>query len=269
MIHLVTLFLYIAAFLLWLRALMTGTRRGWTFVPGLVAAVGVGVHLVALALYTARWGELPLAGLAPSLSTLAFLIGLGLVAMMGVGEAARIGILLMPLMILLEGLATALGVRPAPASLDFQGAWFTLHVTLGLASVGGMALTGAAGALYLIQFRELKSKRLGRIFRFLPPLATLDRLGRIGSAAGFTTLTVAIVLGWAWTVRFRNTLAGGDPETIWAVFIWVVILGVLAARAGGGRVEQRAALAGVVGFALIAASYVLIRVAAGGGGLFL
>jgi hypothetical protein len=46
-------------------------------------------------------------------------------------------------------------------------------------------------------------------------------------------------------------------------------LRVLAARAGDGRVEQRAALAGVVGFGLIAASYVLIRVAAGGGGLFL
>lgn len=270
MIHLVALTLYIAAFLLWLRALVGGVRGRAAHVPGPVAAAGVVAHLVALVLYTSRWGELPLVGLAPSLSTLSLLIGVGLVATLWLGEAGRVGILLMPLMILLEGIAAVMGVRPAPADLDFSGAWFALHVTLGLAGVGGMALSAAAGALYLLQHRELKSKRLGRVFRFLPPLATLDRMGRIGAVAGFTMLTLGIMLGWAWTVRFRNTFAGGDPETIWAVFIWAVVLSVLAARVGGGRVERRAALAGVVGFALIALSFVVIRALAGdAGGFFL
>ena len=268
MIHLLALILYIAAFLLWMRGLVTGTRVR-SGAPGGVAATGVAVHLLALLQFTSRWGELPLVGLAPSLSTLSLLIGLGLVATLGLGEAGRVGILLMPLMIVLEGLALLLGIRPNPADLDFQGAWFALHVTLGLAAVGGMALAGAAGALYLLQFRELKSKRLGKAFQFLPPLATLDRLGHIGTVAGFTMLTLAIVLGWAWTIRFRNTFAGGDPETIWAVFIWVVVLAVIAARLGGGRVERRGAWASVLGFALIVASYLAVRLGAGTGGFFL
>ena len=269
MIHFVALVLYIAAFLLWLRALVAGARGRAVRVPGAVAAAGVAVHALALVLYTTTWGELPLVGLSPSLSTLSLLIGVGLVATLGLGEAARVGILLMPLMIVLKGVALALGVAPAPRDLDFQGAWFALHVTLGLAGVGGMALAGSAGALYLVQFRELKSKRLGRMFQFIPPLPTLDRLTHIGVVAGFTMLTLAILLGWAWTVRFRNTFAGGDPQTIWAVFIWAVVLGVLVTRLGGGRAERRTALASVVGFVLIVASYVVIRVAAGGGGLFL
>lgn len=267
--HLVALLLYIAAAVLWLRALVVGAADRTAQLPGLVAASGVAVHVLAMLQYTTRFGELPLVGLAPSLSTLSLLIGLGLVATLGLGEAVRVGILLLPLMIVLQGWALVLGVAPAPAELDFRGAWFALHVTLGLAAVGGMAVAGASGVLYLVQFHELKTKRLGRIFRFLPPLATLDRLGRLGVVLGFTTLTVALVLGWAWTVRFRNTLAGGDPKTIWGVFMWAVILLVLASRSGGGRVERRAALANVVGFVLIVASYLVIRFSAGPGGFFL
>jgi ABC-type uncharacterized transport system permease subunit len=268
-IHLAPLLLYIAASLLWLRALFSGARGRVLLTPGAVAAVGVALHGIALARYTAVWGELPLSGLGPALSTLSFLIGVGLLATLWLREAARVGILLLPLMLIPLGVALAVGIEPTRADFDFQGAWFAMHVTLALAGVGGMALAGAAGTLYLLQFREIKSKRLGKLFQFLPPLATLDKLGRIGAVVGFTTLTVAILLGWAWTLSRSQSLAGGNPETIWGIFIWAVILGVLFARSGGGRVEQRSAVAGLVGFALIVVSYVVIRVAAGASGLFL
>jgi ABC-type uncharacterized transport system permease subunit len=264
--HLATLLLYIAAFLLWLRALVSGARGRAALAPGAVAAAGVLVHGLALARYTAVWGELPLAGLGPSLSTLSFLIGVGLVAALWLREAARIGILLLPLMIVLLVVAVAVGVEPTRASMDFQGAWFAMHVAFGFAGIGGMAVAGAAGMLYLLQFREIKSKRLGRLFQFLPPLATLDRLGRIGAVVGFTSLTVAILLGGAWTLSG----AGGNlQQTVWAILSWAVILCVLFARSGGGRVEQRSAMAGLVGFGVIVVSYVVIRVAVGPTGLFL
>ncbi|HZD06216.1 MAG TPA: cytochrome c biogenesis protein CcsA, partial [Longimicrobiales bacterium] len=179
-----------------------------------------------------------------------------------------VGILLAPLVILLEGTALLLGVRPAPTTLDFRGAWFALHVTLAFAGIGGMALSAAAGALYLAQHRELKHKRMGRIFRFLPPLATLARMGRVGAATSLAVLSLALALGWAWTVRFRHSLQGQDPKTLWSVFIWGVILAAVLARRGGGGTERRGAVASVVGFLLIVASYVLIRSAAGSG-LFL
>jgi HemX protein len=269
-IHLATLLLYIAAFLLWLRALVSGARGKAALAPGAVAAAGVLVHGLALARYTAVWGELPLVGLGPSLSTLSFLIGVGLVAALWLREAARVGILLLPLMIVLLVVAVAVRVEPTQADTDFQGAWFAMHVTLGFAGVGGMAVAGAAGMLYLLQFREIKSKRLGRLFQFLPPLATLDRLVRIGAVGGFTSLTLAILLGGAWTLSRGQSLTAGNPEqTIWAIFSWAVILGALFARSGGGRVEQRSAMAGLVGFVLIVVSYVVIRVAVGATGLFL
>jgi HemX protein len=266
-IHLAALLLYIVAFLLWLRALLAGARGKAALTPGAVAAAGVLAHGLALARYTTLWGELPLAGFAPSLSTLSFLIGVGLVAALWLREAARIGILLLPLMIVLLLVAVARGVEPTQADMDFQGAWFAIHVAFGFAGVVGMAVAGAAGMLYLLQFREIKSKRLGRLFQFLPPLATLDRLGRIGAVVGFTSLTLAILLGGAWTLSRSQSLV--DEQTVWSIFSWAVILCVLFARSGGGRVEQRSAMSGLVGFALIVVSYVVIRVAAGATGLFL
>jgi ABC-type uncharacterized transport system permease subunit len=273
LIHLAAALVYSAAFVLWIRALMAGTKGNRVRVPAIVATVGVGVHLVGLAQYTTEFGELPLVGVAPALSTLSLLMGVALIATLALGEAGRVAILLLPLMILLQGIAVVRGIQPAfqsSESLDFRGAWFVLHVMLGLAAVVGMAIAGAAGALYLAQFRELKSKRLGKLFQFLPPLATLDRLGRTSALLAFPALTVAIVLGWAWMRTFPGEDArSSTPETVWAVFAWAVILAVLIANAGKSRVERRTAVAGLVGFVLIAAAFVFVRAFSGAGALFL
>lgn len=267
MIHAATLALYILAFALWLRTLLRGEAESGTTAAAWVAATGVATHFLALLAFTLEWNQLPLVGLAPSLSTLAFLTGLGLVSTLALGEAGRVGILVVPLMILLEGTALLQGIEPAPADLDFQGAWFSLHVTLALASLGAITLAAASGLLYLVQFRELKSRRLGRAFRFLPPLTTLDRIGRVGVVTAFSALTVALGLGWAWTYNFRDSFQLGDPKTVWAVFIWVVIGGAIVAR-GGGESEHKGAMSSVVAFLVIVLSYLVVRVALGGG-LFL
>ncbi|MBW3535497.1 MAG: cytochrome c biogenesis protein [Gemmatimonadetes bacterium] len=268
MIHLLALLLYSVAFLLWLRGLARGARGIASSGATWVAVAGLAVHAAALALYAGRFGELPLVGLAPSLSTLAFMTALGVVASLGLREASRVGIVLMPLVLAMEGAAVVMGVRPAPGALDFRGAWLAFHVTLAFAGIVGMAVSGAAGTLYLFQFREIKRKRMGRAFHFLPPLATLDRLGRIAAVAGFILLSLSLVLGWAWTVRFRNSLQGQDPKILWAVFVWSVILAALVVRRVG-RGERAAALASSVGFGLILASYLATRAFAGFGAFFL
>lgn len=269
MSHLLALLLYNAAFLLWLRALLGG-GRGSDAVPLWIVAAGVAVHLAATAGYTAAFGELPLVGLGPSLSMLALLTGIGLLGAIAVREGERVGILILPLAIVLLGTALAVGIRPSGAEPDFRGGWFVLHAGFGLAAVVGIALAGAAGWLYLAQFRELKAKRMGRLFHFLPPLSTLDRLGRVGARSAFVMLTLSLALGWAWTMRFRGTLGQDEAEMWWGVFAWLTILGAILVRVlGGGPPERRSALANSVGFLLIAAGYLVLRLSAGAGAGFL
>ena len=111
----------------------------------------------------------------------------------------------------------------------------------------GLTVAFAAGLMYLLQFRELKSKHFGAIFRFFPPLETLDRLGRRGLLVGFPFLTLAVLVGWAWTARFHGVVAPGSRSSSgcsspgWSS--WRAIL----ARLGGGRRGHRGALASVIG----------------------
>ncbi len=269
MTHAVALLFYIGSLILWFRSLLSGGRgRGPGIAFGLAAA-GVAVHIVALARFTAEYGQLPLNGLAPSLSTVALVIGIGLVATLGLGEGRRVGIVLIPVVILLEVVAVSLGIRPAPDPLDFQGAWFAFHVTLAFVGLGGLAVAFASGLLYLVQLHELNTKRMGRLFQFTPPLATLDRLVRTGLVAGFITFTLALALGWLWTASFRQSFDQSNPKVLWAIMSWFIFVVALGVRAGGGVKERRSALASVVGFSVIVISYLGLRLVSSGGGFFL
>ncbi len=270
MIHLTALTLYIIAFGLWLRSLLAGREggRGSALASG-AAGAAAAIHAAALVSFRIQFGELPLAGLGPALSSLAFVLGVALVGVSFRGEAARVGIALAPVIVLLQGVAVGVGVSPAPEGAGIQGAWFTAHVLLALVGFQGLTMASAAGLLYLVQFQELKSKRLGRLFRFLPPLATLDRLSRIGLMVGLATMTLALLVGWAWAGRYQGGVDWRDPKIGWALLSWAALAIPLLARAGGGPRAWRSSVLSVGGFVVVVAVYLLIRLAPAAGPGFL
>ena len=269
MTHAVALLLYVGSLILWFRSLLSGGRGRGAVMAFALAAAGVAVHLLALARFTTELGQLPLNGLGPSLSTVALIIGIGLVATLGLGEGRRVGIVLVPVVILLEAVAVSLGIEPAPEMLDWQGAWFAFHVTLAFAGLGGLAVAFASGLLYLVQLHELNTKRMGRLFQFTPPLATLDRLGRTGLVAGLITFTLALILAWLWTINFGQSSDLWNPKVFWAILCWFIFVAALGVRMGDGVKERRSALASVVGFSVIVISYLGLRLVSSQGGFFL
>jgi HemX protein len=235
-----------------------------------MAAGAVILHGLGLVAYTIRYAELPLVGLAPSLCTLAFLIAVFHFVVALASESKPVGLVLVPIIAVLLAVALVLGIAPSDEPLAFRGVWFSLHVLLAFIGYAGLAVAFAAGLLYLLQFRELKDRRLGRVFRFFPALPTLDKLGRYGLSVGFPALTLALLLGWAWTVRFQRTFAVSNPQVIWGVLTWMAFAAVLGLRVASGREsERRAALASVVGFVLVVVSYLVLRVFMAGGRVFL
>lgn len=267
-LHGLALALYVAGTIGLAAALAGGRATAPRWCVGVIAA-GVLCHGGALAAFAAEFGELPLVGIAPSLSSLGFVIAVLATGAGGLGEGRPLGLVLVPLVALLVAVALAAGLAPAGEELSFRGPWFALHVVLGFLSYAGLAVAFAAGLLYLLQFRELKGKRFGRMFRFFPPLGTLDRVGRRALAIGFPALSLAIALGWAWTVRFQRSFAVRDPEVIWGLLTWVVFVAALAARAGGAERDRRGALASVIGFVVVVLLYVVLRLSMAEGRVFL
>lgn len=231
-------------------------------------AGGVVAHGAALASFAAEYRELPLVGLGPSLSVLAILVATGSLLLATLGRTGPLGLVLVPVAAALAGVAEVAGMRPAAHEMAFRGPWFVLHVVLAMLGYAGLTVAFAAGLMYLLQFRELKGKRFGAVFRFFPPLDTLDRIGRRALMVGLPSLTVALLLGWAWAERFG--FQTGNPKIVWGVITWIVFVAALIARAGEGTARaRRGALVSVVGFAVVVAAYVLLRAAESAGAGFL
>lgn len=269
MIHLFALLSYIGAFALWVVQLLRGAGGRRAFAAASLTVVAVAIHALALVDFWRTNGELPLVGPGAALSSLSFIGGLALIVMLPMRGAGRVALALLPFVVVVQGVALALGIELSPRSMDFQGAGFVFHVALALLGLQGLAVAFAAGVMYLIQHHELKEKRLGRFFFFTPPLATLETVGRIGRWVGFVSLTLALVVGWAWTVQNPGAIQLSDPKVALGVFSWFVFLGIFTVRGAKGGSEYRGALAAIVGFALVIGVYLALRLASGGSGLFL
>ena len=268
LLHILTLGLYLVV-----AGTYTGSlASGRSAVPRLgvaVIAAAVLAHTAALIAFTTTYRELPLVGLGPSLSAFAFLIGACLLAAALITESRPLGLVLAPIISLVLIAVLALGVAPSGEQMEFRGVWFAAHVVLAFIGISGMAVAFAASLLYLLQFRELKHKRFGKVFRFFPSLDMLDTVAYRALLVGFSTFTLALVLGWAWTVQFKNSLEMADPKVIWAMFTWIVFAVALASRSGGAGAERRSARMNLAAFTVIVLAYVVLRISATRGGVFL
>lgn len=244
-------------------------RSGATAVGAVIVTAGLLAHLLASGLYWARFGEAPLVGLGPSLASLALLIALALSALALFASARALGLLLAPLAGLLLLIAILVGIEPTGSELAFRGRWLVLHISLSFIGYVGWVVAAAAALMYVLQFRQLKHKRLGSVFEFFPPLETLDRLAEIGLIVGFAGLSLGIWLGWAWTIRFEGGFRWSDAKVIWAILAWLALLLAIWARFGRGRTARQAALWNVAGFGAVSLAYLVARLFAPGGQFFL
>jgi HemX protein len=267
-LHAAALAVYALASGVFVHSLLRRRRELPVTAMALLAA-GTATHAAALATFLLQWGELPLVGLGPSLSTLAFLVAVGSLIVATVGRVGPLGLVLVPLVAVILAASLLTGLRPTGEAMRFGGAWFVLHVLLALVGYAGLSMAFAAGLMYLLQFRELKSKRFGAIFHFFPPLDTLDRIGRRALMIGFPALSLALILGAAWIVRFPDPAGPGNSHILWGVLTWAVLLVALLVRAGGGGREHRGALASVLGFVVVVLMFLLLRSHHPQGGVFL
>jgi ABC-type uncharacterized transport system permease subunit len=130
-------------------------------------------------------------------------------------------------------------------------ALFALHVgVLALATVC-FCFSFLSSLAYLAGQRELKSRRLGRWFGFLPPLETLDRGAVRSLAAGVLLLTVGNVTGIYLAHVFWKVNWLAQTKFLLSIGTWVWFLSLLAFRHWAGWRGARFLLFVVAGFVLL------------------
>lgn len=260
-LHLIALGLYAAATACALAPFL-GVRQ-------LPRAVLLGVPLVGAAVHVAGVAQLSLVGLAPTLSVLALCLVLLQMLAEGVFRTTAVALFTAPLATGLVSLALLLGLEGGGEPSAGGNAWFILHVTLSVLGVALLALAFVSAALYLLQFRELKSKHFGQVFRYFPPLERLDELNRAALVAGFPTVTLGVLLALGYAQRYAGGIHVGPAQIVWGVFTWAVLgwaVWVRTVRHWGGR---RAAFASIAGFGAVVLVYVALKLSEPGAERFL
>ena len=141
----------------------------------------------------------------------------------------------------------------------WQG-WLTVvHLVLAIAGEALFVLASAAGAMFLIQNRLIKSKKTGSMIRFLPSLGDLDRINGIGLLWGFVLLTFGMVGGAISAAFVWEGSWALDPKMIWSLAVWAAYGILLHQRLAIGWRGHRMAAWSCAAFAVFAVSGLVIR----------
>ena len=131
------------------------------------------------------------------------------------------------------------------------GAWIWVHIGLVLLGIAAFVLNFAGALMYVLQERQLKAKRPGKLYYRLPDLETLDRLTYRTLAFGFPFLTTGLILGVLWAGRAWGSVFSYDPLALLSFVAWAIYAGTLAGRAAAGWRGRRAAYFAIIGFATL------------------
>ncbi len=232
----------------------------------LVLLLGIGAHATALAALTRQTGAASLTGLGPALSFAGLVLAISLVVVESLAREVSLTLVAAPVAAVVTMVGNLAGLHPFLEPQGARAVWLTMHIVLSFIGIAAYATAAAAGTMYLVARRELKSAHFGAIFRFFPPLDTLDRVNHLASIAGFLGLTLGLALAGAYSLQYRALVL---PQLIWGLAAWLAVSSLVLGRALRGWQARRAALMSAVTFASVVALYVVFRIASLNRGQFL
>jgi ABC-type transport system involved in cytochrome c biogenesis permease subunit len=151
-----------------------------------------------------------------------------------------------------------LGAGREPVAESLDDVWLVLHLVPIYIGYAAFAIAAGAGLGHLVQERLLRGKSRAALWRRLPSLETLERVGRAALSLGFPAFTVGLVAGAVWAEQASAPLGRAwyaDPKVVGGVVVWLFYAAVLHVRLFARVRGRRAAALTVVGFVLTVGSF--------------
>jgi ABC-type uncharacterized transport system permease subunit len=249
---------YVTASVLFLRFLARGKGDVGALGPRPIGA-GAALHAGHIVLASMVLKKCPVEGIHFPMSVAAMLMCVAYVVVRKRLRVEVAGAFIAPLALTSLMASRFVGNVEEPGA-KVKGVILPFHVTMNLFGVALFSLAFSAAALYLVQERLLKQKRIDGVFRRLPPLDALDRAEHRFLLAGFPLLTIGIITGTLWARRVEMGAPGEVLRAVFGYVTWLVIAGVLFLRAAAGWRGRRAAYGTIAGFSLAVLVLVLYMV---------
>ncbi len=134
------------------------------------------------------------------------------------------------------------------------------HVSLTVLSYAAFTLGFVTGVMYLLQERQLKSRRPGRLIWLLPALEVMETVSARTITAGWIMLTAGIALGALGLWLGRATLPPdahwyADPKILGTGLTWAAYTGIVVVQLLPRFRGRRLAMVGVLGFGFVIFTY--------------
>jgi cytochrome c-type biogenesis protein CcsB len=218
----------------------------------LILVAGMGLHAVGKVLRFIELGTVPVTNSAEAVGLASLAVGFAFVYVARRYSVPVLGAFATPFVLVTLAASLAFGGGRddvVPAAL--RSAWFPVHLAFAIGGDALFALAGIASVAYLVQERLLRKKKLGAMFRNMPPLHVLDEICHRMIAVGFLLMTMGIVAGMFYANDQWGTYFPADPKLIWSLMTWFLFAGILHARLTIGWQGRRAAYLTLVAVALV------------------
>jgi cytochrome c-type biogenesis protein CcsB len=244
-------------------------RRRASLNPASLMALGLGllVHAAAFTIPLIESHRLPVTDVRTALSFFALLVTLAFFFVYLRYRITALGLFMLPLVFVLT-LTSALRPEASFTSDAFRSGWLLVHIASVFLGYTGFFLTFVAAAMYLIQERELKSKRPKAFYYRLPSLEVCEELYRRSLLFGLPFLTVGILTGFVWASRAWKGPWEVDPKILASLVTWLIYLVLFSTQLSGNWRGRRAAYVAIFAFVAIMMTFVGITVLSGPHGYF-
>ena len=143
---------------------------------------------------------------------------------MVIGPAYRLSLMgsfTAPLVFLLQSFALVAIPDSPHETRILPNAWLEFHASISLIAYGAFALACVAGAMYLVQEHQLKTRELHSVFYQLPPLPNL-----------FSAMMRLLWFGFAlYSAGLLSGFFTGEPlpwtKVVLAILVWIFYAGIL------------------------------------------
>jgi cytochrome c-type biogenesis protein CcsB len=231
-------------------------RRRPSLPPAVLAALGLGLvlHALAFAIPAAQLHRQPVTDVRSALSFFAFLMTMAFFFAYLRYRIAALGLFMLPMVFLLT-LISALHPEASFSSATFRSGWLGLHIFTVILGYTGFFVTFVAAVMYLIQERELKSKRPKAFYYRLPSLEVCDEIYYRSLVFGLPLLSIGILTGFVWASRTWTGPWELDPKILASLVTWLIYLTLFSTRLAGSWRGRRAAYVAIFGFAAVMVTF--------------
>jgi ABC-type transport system involved in cytochrome c biogenesis permease subunit len=243
-------------------------RRASLHPASLVAlGLGLGLHGAAFVFPAVQTLRLPVTDVRSALSFFALLVTGAFFFVYLRYRITALGLFMLPLVFVLT-LISGFRREDSLATAGFGTRWLLVHTASIFLGYTGFFLTFVAAVMYLIQERELKSKRPKAFYYRLPSLEVCEELYYRSLVFGLPFLSLGILTGFVWASRAWKGPWELDPKILASLVTWLIYLVLFSTRLSGSWRGRRAAYVAIFAFAAVMMTFVGVSVLSSQHGYF-